>query len=382
MKVGILTLPILNNYGGILQAYALQTALKKMGHEPYMVMRRLDELPWYAYPYDKLHFYLNRLKGEKKQNDIIYETRKRIYGDHLIIKIKKFIDLYISPKTEYYYSSDEMREKIGKEKFEAYIVGSDQVWRPKYSSNIYDYFLDFIDDGDIIKIAYAASFGTSDWEYNKEQTFYCKELVSKFTAISVREKDAINMVEENFKQIAEQVLDPTMLLTAKDYIESLELTLKPKFMNSIFAYILDTSEEAKDIVDYVSTEMNMELSILNFTDQRKYLFQKRDPYPAVESWLEAFYSSPFIVTDSFHGCVFSILFNKPFIVYGNKERGFSRFTSLLRMLGLENRLCSEPKDVNRVLKEEINWSEVNEILEQNRKRSYSFLESNLKKKEL
>ena len=97
----------------------------------------------------------------------------------------------------------------------------------------------------------------------------------------------------------------------------------------------------------------------------------------VEKWLRAFYDAEFVITDSFHACVFSLIFNKPFIVYGNKERGFARFESLLNLFGLEERLVCSPNDVKKTLEKNIDWNRVNSIHKQMKEKSLSFLVKNL-----
>ena len=97
----------------------------------------------------------------------------------------------------------------------------------------------------------------------------------------------------------------------------------------------------------------------------------------VEKWLLAFYDAEFVITDSFHACVFSIIFNKPFIVYGNKERGFARFESLLKLFGLEERLVCSPNEIDKVLKTPIDRERVNSIHKQMKEKSLSFLTKNL-----
>ena len=98
----------------------------------------------------------------------------------------------------------------------------------------------------------------------------------------------------------------------------------------------------------------------------------------VEKWLRAFYDAEFVITDSFHACVFSIIFNKPFIVYGNKERGIAIFDSQLKMFELEERLACSLNDANRVLQTPIDWKKINTIREQMIDKSLSFLAKNLK----
>jgi exopolysaccharide biosynthesis predicted pyruvyltransferase EpsI len=97
----------------------------------------------------------------------------------------------------------------------------------------------------------------------------------------------------------------------------------------------------------------------------------------VEEWIRGFMDAEFVVTDSFHGTVFSIIFNKPFISIANESRGTTRFTSLLKMFNLENRLIFSPEELNLDKVKEIDWGNVNEILEQDKERAIFFLKRNL-----
>src|SRR5690606_15864360 len=116
-------------------------------------------------------------------------------------------------------TSDSGMKALNNIGFDTYIVGSDQCWRPKYSPNITNYFLDFLNDKqNVIRISYAASFGTSDWEFNEPETKMCRDLIQKFDAVSVRESSGIELCQKYLDKEAQHVLDPTMLLELDDYI--------------------------------------------------------------------------------------------------------------------------------------------------------------------
>lgn len=137
---------------------------------------------------------------------------------------------------------------------------------------------------------------------------------------------------------ATQVLDPTLLLVANDYQKLFEKAKIPKSEGDMHCYILDNNPQKQALIDNIARERRLKpFSVLTPVPMQikeaTILTQ-----PPVEQWLRAFYDSEFVVTDSFHACVFSILFRKQFIVYGNQERGMTRFHSLLSILGLEDRL--------------------------------------------
>ena len=177
MKIGLLTLPLNLNYGGVLQAYALQNILSKMGHEVWLIDRvensSLD-----------LKFTIKRM------------GRKILYPAPNPSHLHQFIEQQITPKTKQIDSNKKMHQ-LKKMQMEAYIVGSDQVWREKYCRSIkMNYFLDFVEDVKALKIAYAASFGVDAWEYDEGQTLTIRNLLHCFKAVSVREKSAVHLCKE------------------------------------------------------------------------------------------------------------------------------------------------------------------------------------------
>jgi len=216
MKIAILTQPLHNNYGGNLQNFALQKVLKDLGHQP-LTIDRHHAVKLRA----KLRLgYFKRLilsllgRGERPDFKSYFS---KTHEDYVREEISRFIDAHIS-KTPRLYSDAQVHSVFSHNQFDAVVVGSDQCWRPIYSPGIYTYFLDFLQqDKSIKKIAYAASFGTDDWEFTPEQTERCKQLVQQFDLVTVREKAAVNLVKEKFNKEAQFVLDPTLLLTKVDY---------------------------------------------------------------------------------------------------------------------------------------------------------------------
>ncbi|MFR9629252.1 MAG: polysaccharide pyruvyl transferase family protein, partial [Rikenellaceae bacterium] len=233
---------------------------------------------------------------------------------------------------------------------------------------------------DIKRIAYAASFGTEEWEYTPKQTVACGSLIKAFDKVAVREFSAIDLCKIYFDITAECVVDPTMLLEMTDYIELIRkyIPISDSDNNShnhrgnLTVYMLDGSDDKNKVVDQVAITMNLTQCQINKNKDRNIDVHER-VQPSIESWLYAFYNADFVVTDSFHGCVFSIIFNKPFIVYGNKDRGLARFSSLLSMFNLQNRYISSFDELKSDLYDDINWQEVNTVLKEQRQRSQQFL---------
>lgn len=329
MRIGILTLPLHTNYGGILQAYALQTVLKRMGHEVVVI----DEP-------------IRQLKSSKKR--VFKRVVKKILGRPTTIfwekysfenypivsqNINKFINQYLSRIVV--NSPLELKETD----FDAIVVGSDQIWRPIYYANINNAYLDFAKDWKQLKrIAYAPSFGTDRWEYTEEQTKQIAELLHMFDAISVREESGIDLCQRHLGVKAILVLDPTMLLSREDYCNLINKSDTEAPSGGLLKYILDESDQLTELLSFISNEKQIDA----FSVKAKSFLEGSKAQdcicPSIETWLRGFRDAKFVVTDSFHACVFSMIFNKPFCVVGNKSRGMARFNSLLKMFNQDFRM--------------------------------------------
>ena len=270
--------------------------------------------------------------------------------------------------------------------FDAIIVGSDQVWRPKYAfPDIRSFFLDFLKNNQkTLRISYAASFGTDIQEYSEKEIRDCGNLIEKFDAVSVRENSAIHLINNVFiwkcSATPQLVLDPTMLLEKDEYLKIVPCSTKIEKTKELFYYILDMTPDKRKLIDSICIDKGLKeftvfpRSILpNSKVEDKII-------PPVEKWIQGFNRADLIITDSFHGCVFSIIFNKPFIVYANKKRGITRFSSLLEIFNLEDRLITSSSEFNQVkLHSVIDWAKVNCIKEEKKEQSLTFLQDALKR---
>lgn len=376
-KVGILTQPLHDNYGGLLQAYALKEVIQSLNHEVIIINRRGKETSKARRFFSKMKKKL--FKQKINPRDFLSRNERNIISSKTLAFRKKYISVESEPITD-----DSTMARLNTRGLTAYVVGSDQCWRPKYSPQITNYFLDFAEEQKAIKrISYAASFGVSNWEYNSQLTKRCSSLAKKFDAISVREDSAVALVEQHLDRKAIHVLDPTMLLEKEHYIKITEEEGVKASSGELKVYILDKTKQKEKIV----AEAQNLLGLKEFEVLPKKRFGLDDfrtiqdfVYPGPIQWLKGYRDAKFVITDSFHGTVFSILFNRPFIVIPNISRGIARFESLLKMFGLEDRLISDMEDfdLETMLNSAIDWASVNRILDKERGKAIEFLDNNLR----
>ena len=327
-NVKIVTQPLLNNYGGLLQNYAMQKSLTKLG----VNVQTIDCLRMIRSPlYKCLRSWLKTLFC----NYILRKKRPFVeysYKGHRYKFSCDFVSKWISRTDECYkYKANFIRG------CDAVIVGSDQVWRPMYNSRIEDMFLKFVGNLPVKRIAYAASFGVDDWEYSPTQTKVCSALAKKFDAISVREESGVKLCKEHLGVDATWVLDPTLLLDKGDYLPICEdaPVCNEKYLA---VYVLDENEQV--ISAYEKEAAKRGLVVKKFQADSKSTL-------TVPEWLAMFRDASYVVTDSFHGTVFSIIFDKEFKCLYNKSRGSARFESLLKLY--------ETGKLNEMREFSLNW---------------------------
>ena len=217
MKVAILTLPLHNNFGGNLQAYALMEYLKSIGIQPTLLRCEWPEKTDLAIFKSIAKRFFYKLMGRK--DVYVLEELFKKYDKKIISYYSDiFINTFINSRTKPCYSADELRKEVLDNNFDAVVVGSDQVWRPEYTPNIFNYFLDFLSENmSIKKISYAASFGSGEWVKNSPHSGKLKKLVNLFDAVSVRESNSVNIIKDNFSVNSSHVLDPTMIVGLDAY---------------------------------------------------------------------------------------------------------------------------------------------------------------------
>lgn len=366
MRIGILTVPFNNNYGGLLQAFALKSVLIEMGHEVMFVNRRRPEPKILKYRIYKLLVKLHIIDDylEKKSKEISRYT-------------DVFKTQHLDPITEPYYTEKDLKKCLD-QGIAFFIVGSDQVWRYSYAeSTITDFFFGFLKNVSTPRMSYAASFGIDIMDYPEETKEVVAELLKVFKGISVREESGKNLLTECFgvpENKAKVVLDPTLLLSAEKYKTIFREKMRmPE--HYIFSYILDSSVVDNNKADMFCGQLQKER--LDMRAQTGITAEQGVIAP-VEDWLKGICCSDGVITDSFHGTVFSIIFNRPFLVVANPNRGISRLQSLLAMFGLEDRLVVDSAGLTAdKMKVPIDWAKINSRIAERQKDSMAFLNSAL-----
>lgn len=313
MQIGIITQPLLNNYGGILQNFALQVILKKIGHNP-ITIDYIPKTPYVLFLKNLIKELVLSIVGKK----VSFSLNRKFRGDRKKI-FSIFVHKYIS-KTKSVFN---YRNTKKLENFDMFIVGSDQIWRPKFIPYVEkDVFLDFCkQDKKLRRVAYAVSFGSDQWEFSPEQTEKCSMLAKKFDAISVREESGMKLCKEHLGVDATWVLDPTLLLDKEDYCEVCKdvPVVRERFLA---AYVLDKNDAVLAQCESIATKQGLTLKFFEAGSKASL---------SIPEWLAMFRDASYVVTDSFHGTVFSIIFGKEFKCLYNKKRGSARFDSLLKL---------------------------------------------------
>lgn len=325
MRINILTQPLFCNYGGILQNFALQNVLKKLGHDPLTInvppTSQIRKSSLKDYVRACVNFF-NRLRGVYLSP--FYNPKTFYLKEHLLsFPQREFINNYINSVNESGPFSSDICERYPAE---AWIVGSDQIWRPWCSFYLENCFFDFIIDPQIRKLSYAASFGSDKWEIDQKMTEKIKPLAKKFDAISVREKSGVELLRDNLGVESIDVLDPTLLLNADDYkriINGIEMPRTPYIAN----YVLDMNGLKLKSIRKDSKYYNLKVFRVGKMN--------KDGFDSIESWIAGIANAERVITDSFHGTVFSIIFEKPVKILCNNIRGNTRLESLLSTLNLK-----------------------------------------------
>lgn len=370
MKVALLVFPIHFSHGCILQTYALYSKLKELGCEVTILDRQPKKASFLQHSITIAKRIVRKaFKGYK--GAVFYQGW---FPKQIMSEQKPFIDA-LKDDIISVHSTEELRDIVKQTNFDAIVVGSDQTWRPCNVANVMDYWLDFARDISVRKVAYAPSFGVDNWEYTEEQTIKCKELAGLFTGLSVREESGVKLCKDNIGFDVTHVLDPTMLWDMSFYAPIAKRFAMKK--GGCQCYFLDRSPEKITIANQIANLLHLEVNYINTETENGNAPLKKRIAPSIEKWLAGFYNGGFVVVDSFHAMVFSIIFQKPFIVIGNRKRGLSRFESLLKELGLENRLLSDLKQLTDIVNEPIDWENVNEKLNTRRQFSIGYLKENL-----
>jgi len=337
MKIGILTYHWANNYGAVIQAYALLSKLKELGHDAYIIDRRIVYRGILRKLYHK-YSYSHFLSWRK-----FHKERK----------------LILNPITNKYTSYKQLFTEFKNENFDGVIVGSDQIWRWKLIGN--NYFLDFLEGTNVKRYSYAASFGIDEWQGSVKERKIITSLLKKFDAISVRERTGIDICNNTFGVNAKLVLDPTLLHNRFFYENTLLKNMPQVDNGKVVSYILG-SKYKKQTIEIAKWAINNNLnhnelywtsidipSIVGYSESH---FE----HVSISEWLNEIRNAKYVITNSFHATVFSILFEKQFVVLENQSGGKGRLQTLFESLDISNRMVNNVGEIESVLQNKIDYN--------------------------
>ena len=340
------------NYGTILQAYSLQKNIEKLGYDCEIIK------------------YKNTTLLKKIKRIILYVLlllfKNKLFRKH--IKMLKWIrnNLKTTQKIRKYSS---LKEKA--KEYDACVCGSDQIWSTAEEKIDPFYYLQFINKER--RIAYAPSIGKDNIGITVKDKFI--DYVSQIPYLSVREKRAADVIKNEANLEAKVVLDPTLLLTRKNWQQLLRKNEEQKY---VFVYFLSRNDENYHEVEKFAK--NNRLQIISTAELYKNFSSSKSMDPI--EFLEQIKNTKYAVTDSFHGPVFSIIFEKQFVVYkrfkdNTKISQNSRIYNLLDMLEMQDRLKSNNGNIENMFSKAIDYKKVEEKLEIERKKSLYFLKKSL-----
>jgi hypothetical protein len=230
---------------------------------------------------------------------------------------------------------------------QTFLLGSDQVWRYEYARGCgHLYFLDFVVP-EKKRIAFGSSFGIEVDRAPDPYRLTSSILLDSFDAISVREKEGVAILKDRYDLDSTWVLDPVFLCDSSHYTEAAKRSQRDTSRPFVLSYILDPTEAKRNLLchvrDYLQKPLvNMLDAQVDFEAKKKKLnLEGSVDDLTVEDWLAYMEKCEFLVTDSFHGMCFALIFHKPFVCIGNAKRGLARFKSILGALGLTERLVEE-----------------------------------------
>ncbi|ASK56497.1 hypothetical protein CEQ48_17755 [Vibrio tarriae] len=361
MNVGIITIHNVSNYGAVFQAYALKEIVKKkydvniIDFDNRHVSKSLDYVRFGT----TIHSFLGTAKD-------ICRILPRL---RVIPKFKKFIrdEMDIVP-----YNSDQ----IGK--FDILISGSDQIWNPACVSQdkqfIPEYFLSFA-TANQKKIAYASSCGS--YEYSSSEETILREYLSDYDALSTRESKASKYLSLLTKLDVEHVLDPTLLLTKNEWLDRLG---DNNFREDdyILLYVIKKTPLLKKVIHKLKEDLKVKVILC---EQGLYFDTIVDEHirdAGPRDFISLFNNAKFVVTDSFHGTTFSLIFNKPFFSV-SPGANINRISSLLEVVGLDSRIIHDESFLKSIdlSNYTLDFTDVNKRLEIERKKSKDYLFSSL-----
>lgn len=365
MKIKIITLHRVYNYGSVLQAYATQKIIEK-----------------YTGGDTELIDYYSSFRTPKAliMSDGGYNSKvkKNVYRFFhffsVLLKIKTFGG-FLRTKcklTRKYVTFDDLLSDPPKA--DVFVTGSDQVWNSIYNKGVDKaFFLQFAPLG-AKKISFVSSFGMAEIPENeKDET---KKYLGEYSAISVREDEAVELLNNEGLRTPTWLIDPTLQLTKKDWLKiSSKRLIKERYL--ILMLLYNEDEGATEYARKIADKKGLKVIKISWEIRKPDLVDKLFTHRSPEDFLSLFAYADFVVTNSFHGTAFAINLERQFIVVPRKEFN-SRITSLLKLVNLSERLVNSEKDALTVSSKKIDYRSINSILDVERNKAKRFIEDNIK----
>ena len=364
-KVGIMSMQRIKNYGSFLQAYALKSIIESLENEVEFVDYHIEE---------------PIVKDGVKEKGIIIKGLEALSGKAKISHKVKYI-LHKKKFNNYLSLLNITDEYNYNTKIDTLVIGSDEVFNVIQSNKNVGYSLELFGKDNNAKsvVTYAASFGNTTLDkikkYNKEEEI--SKLLNNINHISVRDNNSFKIVNSLTKKEPIINLDPVLIY---DYMNSSlipSIEIKEKYM-ILYAYNGRVSNEEAKIIKKTAKEKGIKVYSIGGSQPFADKFINCTPFEV----LAYFKNAEYIVTDTFHGSIFSIINSKPFVTLVRKSKGNSygneeKITYLLEKLKLEDRITYDVKNIDEILSKTINYKNTNEIINEERKKTIEYLQKNI-----
>lgn len=369
-KIGIITILDITNFGSILQAYALGSIIESLGYKVVFIN-------YWREAFTTMNKVKTFLKDKSLGNlfkRFLYAMSALTFYAALRFCIRRILRKRFS-FTRKFTSIDDLKRHSPI--LDVAISGSDQIWNSSYNGGIdYAFFLDF---AKCPRIAYAASSGL--YKFDDSELDDIKKLLNKYFAISVREAQTTEYIRSIGFPDATHVLDPSLLLSAGEWLQLLNIRQKTETNNKyLLVYSVErfNNEFIFTQAKKLAQEMNLRVYVVCATypvDVNKFKFDKIYSLASVETFLSLLNGASFVVVSSFHGTAFSINFNKDFISISPNKFNI-RMNSIMKQFDLEERIVGDTFVSHKTLAP-INWDEINKNLSNCRKESIDFIKKTI-----
>lgn len=348
MKIGIITFQDAYNYGAVLQAYALRN---KLGSKAEIINYQND------YFKNTNHYFI-------EESNILKRIIRRIKIHDLKVRTDKFCEFV---DTLLLSNREPVCVEELENQYDAFVVGSDQVWNLECTGNDTTYYLDFVKTKKMY--SYAASFGKT--KLSDKEISLIKSKIVDYTYVSVREESAKDILISNGLKDVVVVLDPTLLLTATEWRK----IFAPKKIKDRYIFVYNVTGDIGILKYAKRIAKKRGLKVYYITASIKPVFNVKmimDAGP--REWLNYIMQSEMVITNSYHGCIFSMIFHKNFRIFfsNNNLKNSTRIEDLLEKVGMKDIISYNSVQENR--KVDIDYKEIDSILDKLRNQSNKFIE--------